>query len=359
MNSSSYPGAGAPPAGVIPDVDHPQDLLKSLNYVTQGLTLIFVSAFMGLRIYSKMTVLRGNFGWEDLSVHGGGENIWEVSKDQIEPFMKTAYATTIHYAPMALFCKLSLLLLIARVFGSVYKKTIMGIYVFMGLLVAYYCTALVIKVRPCYPVSAYWEGDMSKCLDQTSVITADSIISVISDLAILLLPTPLTWSLNMPNKKKLRVLGVLGAGGLATAFSILRLGLIIAEGNSGNTTMVFVKVALSGNAEVGIGLICACLPAVNALIIRRNQRYAYSETYSRNAYHRSKTGDDGNRTGTATNRIYVQRDFVLEREPRGHSHGESSKELGVTAFEMHSDDSQLVANAQADPGNDAWSNKSV
>lgn len=65
MNSTSYPGAGAPPAGVIPNVDHPQDLLRSLNYVTQGLTLIFVSAFMGLRIYSKMTVLRGNFGWED------------------------------------------------------------------------------------------------------------------------------------------------------------------------------------------------------------------------------------------------------------------------------------------------------
>ncbi|KAF7535729.1 hypothetical protein G7054_g5110 [Neopestalotiopsis clavispora] len=293
-----------------------------------------------------------------LSVHEGGQNIWEVHNDQIEPFMKVSYAATIHYAPMALACKLSLLLLIARVFGSVHKKTILGIRVFMGLLVAYYVTAFIIKIRPCYPISAYWKGDMSKCMDQSAVITADSIISVISDLAILLLPTPLTWSLNMPTRKKLRVLGVLCAGGLATAFSILRLGLIIAEGSSGNTTMVFVKVVLTGNAEVGIGIICACLPACNALIIRRNQRY-YSEAYSRNAYHRSKGGDN---TANLTNRIYVQRDFHLEREDRGHTGGSGSgsgKEIGITAFEMHSDDTQLVTHAQADPGNDAWSNKSV
>jgi hypothetical protein len=71
MNSTSYPGAAAPPAGVIANVDHPQDLLRTINYVTQGLTIVFVSFFMGLGIYSKMTVLRGNFGWEDCELKCG------------------------------------------------------------------------------------------------------------------------------------------------------------------------------------------------------------------------------------------------------------------------------------------------
>lgn len=147
---------------------------------------------------------------------------------------------------MALFCKLALLLLIARVFGSVYTKTTKGIYFFMGLLVAYYLAALIVKIRICWPIPAYWTGEYDKCLDQTAVITADSVISVASDLAILLLPTPLTWSLNMPTRRKLRVIGVLCAGGLATAFSIYRLGVIVAEGSSANQTVVFVKVVLSG-----------------------------------------------------------------------------------------------------------------
>lgn len=151
---------------------------------------------------------------------------------------------------MALFCKLSLLLLIARVFGSVYKKTILGIRIFMGALIVYYVTGLIIKIRICWPVSAYWLGESDKCLDQAAIITADSIISVVSDLAILLLPTPLTWSLNMPRKKKLRVTGVLCAGGLATAFSIYRLGMVVAEGGSPNQTIVFVKVVLSGYVDL-------------------------------------------------------------------------------------------------------------
>jgi hypothetical protein len=147
---------------------------------------------------------------------------------------------------MALFVKIALLLLIARVFGSVHKKTILGIYVFMAMLVIYYTIGVIIKIRICWPISAYWEGDMTKCLDQAAIITADSIISVVSDLAILFIPTPLTWSLQMPRKKKLRVMGVLCAGGLATAFSIYRLGMIVHEKTSSNQTIVFVKVVLSG-----------------------------------------------------------------------------------------------------------------
>lgn len=147
---------------------------------------------------------------------------------------------------MALFVKLALLIIIGRVFGPVHKKTNIGIWVFMGMLVAYYATGLVIKIRICWPISAYWMGETEKCLNQGEVILADSIISVISDLAILVLPLPLTWSLQLPDKKKLRVAGLLGAGGVATAFSVYRLVMIAIEGQSPNATITFVKVVLSG-----------------------------------------------------------------------------------------------------------------
>lgn len=147
---------------------------------------------------------------------------------------------------MAFTVKLSLLLIIAKVFGPVHKKTILGIWIFMGLLAGYYIAALIVKIRICWPISAYWEGDTSKCLNQRAIITADAIVSAVSDLVILLMPTPLTWSLQLPVRKKLRVAGILCAGGVATAFSVYRLGMIIAEGDSANQTIVFVKVILSG-----------------------------------------------------------------------------------------------------------------
>ncbi|EWZ28499.1 hypothetical protein FOZG_17810 [Fusarium oxysporum Fo47] len=129
----------------------------------------------------------------------------------------------------------------------------MGISIFIGMLVAYYVSGLFIKIFICWPISAYWKGETDKCLNQSAIIFADAIISVISDLVILLLPTPLTWSLQLSRRKRLLVIGILCAGGVATAFSIYRLAMILHEGKSVNQTIVFIKAILSGNAEAGIG----------------------------------------------------------------------------------------------------------
>lgn len=158
---------------------------------------------------------------------------------------------------MTLAVKLALLVIIIRVFGSVHKKTLVGVYVLIGMLVAYYGSGFFIKLFICWPISAYWRGERDKCLNQSAIITSDAIISVISDLTILLLPTPLTWSLQLPRRKRLRVSGILCAGGIATAFSIYRLILIIAERRSANQTVVFVQVILSGYGESC--RVCVCV----------------------------------------------------------------------------------------------------
>ncbi|KAM5528613.1 hypothetical protein FOXYSP1_19094 [Fusarium oxysporum f. sp. phaseoli] len=130
--------------------------------------------------------------------------------------LESGYAATIFYAPMALI------------------ETMIGIYIFIGMLVAYYVSGLFIKIFICWPISAYWKGETDKCLNQSAIIFADTIISAISDLVILLLPTPLTWSLQLSRRKRLRVIGILCAGGVATAFSIYRLAMILHEGKSVN-----------------------------------------------------------------------------------------------------------------------------
>ncbi|KAH6629619.1 hypothetical protein C7974DRAFT_190073 [Boeremia exigua] len=203
--------------------------------------------------------------------------MWDISKETAEKFLQTAYAATIFYAPMTLAIKLSLLTLIARIF-SPYKKMIQGIYALGGLLVIYYITSLVLKIRVCWPIAAYWQGDMSKCLDQSAVILADSIISTVTDAIMLVLPLPLTWSLQLPTIKKIRVGGMLAVGGLATAFSGWRLNLILTDGNSQDTTILFVQVVMSGNAEAGIALICTCLPAFVAQFNIMRDRVGYGSS---------------------------------------------------------------------------------
>jgi hypothetical protein len=340
----SFPGAAPPPSGVTPDLENPADVLWTINYLTQALTLIFTTGFVATRFYAKYKVMGGGMSRDDVATYvsfalmvgycataliagqyGMGYNQWEVSPKDLISFLKCGYAATIFYAPMALGVKLSLLFITIRVFGTVHRKTTIGIYIFIGMLVAYYVSGLLIKIFICKPISSYWMGDMEKCLDQNAIITADAIISVISDLAILFLPTPLTWSLQLSMRKRLRVIGILCAGGVATGFSIYRLAMILNARDSTNQTLVFTKVILSGNAEAGIGLICACLPSISALLVRR-------DGYASRGYHSSGPADIS-RVGE----IMLTRSYQVE----------TSKKEQQDPFHLGNDETGLIASIQA------------
>jgi hypothetical protein len=205
------------------------------------------------------------------------------------------YSATISYAPMTLSIKLSLLSLTARVFAP-YKTEVQGIYALGMILIIYYITSWILKIRICAPISAYWYQEMDKCLDQSAIILGDSKVSAATDAILLVLPLPLTWSLQIPNERELRVGGMLAVGGLATAFSAWRLHLILTDGTSRDATIFLVQVVLSGyvrkipvnniplttslsNAEAGLALICTCLPAFVAQFrhVETRIRYGSSE----------------------------------------------------------------------------------
>ncbi|KAJ4320286.1 hypothetical protein N0V94_003463 [Neodidymelliopsis sp. IMI 364377] len=277
--------AASPPPGFTSNLEKPEDVINTANSVTQALTLTFYLAVDDYLTFASWLLMTGYCitGFV-LSSYGGGYHIWDVSTEMLEKFLQTGYATTIIYAPMTLAIKLSLLTLIARIF-SPYKRRIQGIYALGGLLVVYYIVSLILKIRICWPIAEYWKGDQSKCLNQSAVITADSIISTVTDAIILVLPLPLTWSLQLPTRKKIRVGGMLAVGGLATAFSGWRLNLILTDGKSKDTTILFVQVVLSGNAEAGIALICTCLPAFVAQFNLLRDRVGYGSSRGTDARH--------------------------------------------------------------------------
>ncbi|KAL3464786.1 hypothetical protein BJX64DRAFT_253789 [Aspergillus heterothallicus] len=278
-------------------IEDPHDVLHTVNLVTQCLCIPIVTIFVALRFsirawYKQWTPVEDwtcLFAWMLLMAYcgigimigkyGGGYHYTDVSDHNLVLFRKFCYIATVLYCPMALLVKIALLSILIRIFAP-YKNKILFIYVFLGALCIYYIIAEIIKIRMCDPVPAYWTQDdpNASCLDQQAALIADSVISVVSDLLILLLPLPLTWSLQMSRNKKLRVIGMLSAGGLATAFSIYRLILVLRDGSSPDMTIVFMCVIMSGNAEGGVALICACLPSLN-IIITKMRNHSYKSRY--------------------------------------------------------------------------------
>lgn len=166
--------------------------------------------------------------------------------------LQISYVATAIYAPTALFVKTSLIYVLIRVFQPFYTGMI-ALYSLLAVTVGYYVIITFIKIFICNPVSAYWresERDTAMCLSQPGVIIADSIISFVTDIAIFAFPVALTWSLQMPIWKKIRVVCLLGLGGVAVAFSLFRLVIGVHEKNNPHGTRIFMKSILTACVSV-------------------------------------------------------------------------------------------------------------
>ena len=137
-----------------------------------------------------------------------------LSHGQIQYFSEMVY----YWA--AFFTKTSILFLIARVFAP-RRTAVLIARVIIGLMVLYYLPAFFIKLFRCDPIRKTWIPETDgKCIaTEYSILFADCIISIITDMGILLLPLPLVWVLHTSLRRRLKILSVF-AGGIVYVRSV-------------------------------------------------------------------------------------------------------------------------------------------
>ncbi|KAH9217974.1 hypothetical protein DL95DRAFT_238891, partial [Leptodontidium sp. 2 PMI_412] len=275
-------GALPPPPGVVANLDNPQDVLRTVNFVVQGMCLAIASAFVFLRMYTRWFIQKSMFkeDWVCLSAwiffvgymvdnimygfYGGGYNIWEVTMEDVKKYLEN-YPGLLLYGPTACLIKLTLILFSARLFATAHKSTI-AIKIFVTVMLGYYIPIQFARVFICNPIAAYWDRASyphSTCLDMRAFYLADTVMSTTTDLAVLIIPIPLVWGAKLSKGKKMRVVGILAAGGLANVASIARLVFVRHIWATHNGTLYGVAFNILGVAETSIGLICACLPSLS------------------------------------------------------------------------------------------------
>ncbi|KAJ0282431.1 hypothetical protein COL940_005180 [Colletotrichum noveboracense] len=182
---------------------------------------------------------------------GGGYHVYEISKENLVGFKKLnsslgLYADTLVYGPNSFFTKLTLLLIVTRVFRT-YKKTVIATYAVVVFMVGYYAPVLVIKTLICRPIAGFWDPDLpADCFNQRAVFVADTAVSAVTDLAVLTIPIPVAVTLRMSWSKRLKVLAMLSAGGLATTASIVRMILVVQLQKSNDEPVDFIRFNLLG-----------------------------------------------------------------------------------------------------------------
>ncbi|TLD11735.1 hypothetical protein PspLS_11818 [Pyricularia sp. CBS 133598] len=224
---------------------------------------------------------------------------------QSTPPMQALYSDTLIYSFATYFTKVALLLVIARVFSGFRKTYILTIFLIVAM-VFYYLPILFLKVNLCSPIRDFWMirgvDGIPNCIDRWSIFVADTVVSVITDTAVLIIPIPAVVSLRIPLHSRFKVWSMLGLGGVATVASVTRLVVLFRTiRDSTDQTVDFVNFNLLGTAEINIGLICACLPAINIIFSKaRESRQLPLDSNGRDTHIKRLRFLRGSRLQTAT-----------------------------------------------------------
>ncbi|KAH6975047.1 hypothetical protein BKA56DRAFT_688586 [Ilyonectria sp. MPI-CAGE-AT-0026] len=338
--------ARPPPPGVTPDLQHPSGPGHNANLIGFIVCISVGTVFFALRSYVKIRIVRNSFledvtctiAWALITVysatallmnhHGGGYHVWDISPEAYSQVLKWLYASSIAYCPAAFFTKATLLLLIARVF-AVEERVSRAIYAFIIFIFILYLPIQVLKTVICDPIRSYWdEHVMGHCLNQRKIFLVDLSVAILTDLVILLLPISLTWHLRFPFKTKMKVVALLGAGGVAVATTVYRMCKAVAFMHTNDPSADIIPLDLSTIVELTIGLICACLPALNMLFQHRPKpRPDPNSPRTRNR--KSWPGWRGKLASSSTGTNMTRHSKSQGAEPFRHGESEAASEVPV------------------------------
>ncbi|KAI1861793.1 hypothetical protein JX265_009296 [Neoarthrinium moseri] len=288
MTDSAEPlGAAPPPPGVVPDFDNPADAgfladraglltfasLATVFFILRCYVKIFISPRMMAEDWTFMIAWASLIAFIStvlmMTHYGDGHHIWEITKEEFTTLRKWLYIRSLIFGPASYFTKVTLLLIIARVF-SVREQISRAIYIYIWVLLICFLPIQVMKTAICTPIRGFWDLSVhnARCLDHRHLFVADRSLSIITDILILVIPIVVTWSMNVPIRKKIKIAVLLGAGGIATAINCFQLWKVVLYARSDDATSDMVVLDLTITAELTIGLMCACLPPINLLLQR-------------------------------------------------------------------------------------------
>ena len=137
---------------------------------------------------------------------GFGRHLDQIPPQNLKPIFKDMYAAFILFNLGLIFPKLSALLFYERVFTADRGMKISR-WVISALIVCWLQFRMPLDIWACVPSRAFWDHDVAgRCLtvfNSLPTYVAGGVWDCLLDLALLLLPIPRLWSLQMKRSRKI------------------------------------------------------------------------------------------------------------------------------------------------------------
>ncbi|KAF6794929.1 integral membrane protein (CFEM domain-containing protein) [Colletotrichum sojae] len=200
-----------------------------------------------------------------MAAKGFGTHLYDLQPGALFEILRLLYAAEIVYVFVLLFAKLSLVVFYLRIFTV--PKFKIAAYSLMGFLVLGQVVIGFLTIFSCHPIELFWNKDIHTggCLDINQLAYANSALAILQDLIILALPIAMLPGLQMNRNKKISVAAIFLLGSVGFISTIIRLQVLAVFGNSIDPTWDYAPVVWWTIIELGVVVVCACLPMIRNL----------------------------------------------------------------------------------------------
>ncbi|CAO1599701.1 hypothetical protein XANCAGTX0491_003417 [Xanthoria calcicola] len=197
-------------------------------------TLIFLATVAVVLRFIARGIQAAPYGWDDwlilfalvgdyaftavqyLAVHQGfGRHTLMLDASHVVEFGKLFFADACLFPLAVLPMKCSILWFYHRIYPV--RKFTISCIVTAAVTVAWFIASIVVNFLTCRPFQYFWDRSIpgGKCINSNNLAYAiTSPPDILTSLALLILPIPLLWGLQMPRRKKLAITGIFVLGSL-------------------------------------------------------------------------------------------------------------------------------------------------
>ncbi|WQF81087.1 hypothetical protein CDEST_06101 [Colletotrichum destructivum] len=256
--------------------------------ITAGIMMVLTTLWTIMRLLSRrMTGV--SFHLEDyfyffgqsasfsasVVIGGAGHDIGVLDPEvHVSHFVKIFLAAQVMYASELLAIKLSIIVLMQRIFSlsSSWFRTTSWLAVGLSCAWALYTGLLGFVI--CRPVRSAWDISVAKtgCGDYTVAFSAVAVFDIVTDVVIVVLPIRVVSGLQMARAHKLALYVVFGAGFVTIIFSGVRLYYTLTA-DFVNITRGFASASVSGVLQSGIAVMVASSPMLRPVFDRTIVRW--------------------------------------------------------------------------------------
>ncbi|KAI0873270.1 hypothetical protein GGS24DRAFT_402324 [Hypoxylon argillaceum] len=171
----------------------------------------------------------------------------------------------IYYISVSL-TKVSIILFYFRIFPQQSYRAFL--WVMMVIVILTGVTTTIAGLFQCNPIARAWNIDIpGSCFNQPALFFANGALNIGEDLILYVLPTKILWSMNLPLKQRIALVGVFLIGGLTIIAGIVRIPSLKEAIVSTDPTWDHVGSSIWSSIECNIGIMCACLVHLKPLLV--------------------------------------------------------------------------------------------